>query len=150
MDTAVDRYISGMPAAILGVAVMCALLLLPGCAGSQTGAGAIKEAAAPPPAQSAERAAAVAEIRQRAANAQLADTEPDVYQSYAPPERSVHNYREIREIEAELKAIADASARTSGGAELAALRKRAAYLEKLRRERAATLDESPSTGSIKP
>ena len=128
------------------VACICAALALTACASQDIVSGALQEPAGN--VQNAERAAAVAEIRSKAAAAQQTETEPDVYQSYAPPERPVRTYAEIKAIEAELQAIAAASDRSSGAAELAALRKRAAYLEKLRQNQLSGLDDEASTGSI--
>ena len=129
-------------------ALVCAALSLAACASTQTVNSALESPAPAADIPSAERTAAIAEIRGKAERAQQDETEPDVYQSYAPPERPVKTSAEIRAVEAELKAIAAASGRASSAAELAALRKRAAYLEKLRANQESGLDEDPSTGSI--
>ncbi|HSM42340.1 MAG TPA: hypothetical protein VK862_16440 [Afifellaceae bacterium] len=127
--------------------LLCAALS--GCAGSQAVTGALQEPAAEP-AQSPERAAAVAEIRQKAeaAAAQQTGEAPDVYQTHGPATVRARSYGEVKAIEAELRAIAEASKRPGSVAELEALRRRAAYLEELRRKSASDLDESPNTGSI--
>jgi hypothetical protein len=122
--------------------ILC--VCLAGCAGSQPMTGALQEPAAEP-AQSPERAAAVAEIRQKAAAAaaeQEAGTAPDVYQTHGPPGTVRKSPGEIAAIEADLRASAEASKKTGSAA------KRAAYLEELRRETVSDLDESPNTGSI--
>jgi hypothetical protein len=129
-------------------ALVCAALSLAACASTQTVNGALESPAPAAGIPSAERTAAIAEIRGKAERAKQDETEPDIYQSYAPPERPVKTSAEIRAIEAELKAIAAASGRASSSAELAALQKRAAYLEKLRSNQESGLDEDPSTGSI--
>jgi hypothetical protein len=130
------------------VAFAGGILALAACASPQIVNGALQEPAGAAQAPSAERAAGIAAIRSKAEQAQQDETEPDVYQSNAPPERPVRTYAEIRAIEAELKAIAAASGQTSSAAELAALRKRAAYLEKLRSNQESGLDEDLSTSSI--
>jgi len=123
-------------------------LVLVACASPQIVDGALQEPAGAAQAPSAERVAAVTEIRSRAEQAQQDETEPDIYQSYAPPDRPVRTHAELKAIEAELKAIAAASGQTSSAAELAVLRKRAAYLEELRSNQESGLDEDLSTGSI--
>lgn len=127
--------------------LLCAILS--GCAGSQAVTGALQEPVAER-AQSPERAAAVAEIRQKAATAAAQQTgdAPDVYQAHGPANVRARSYGEIKAIEAELRAIAEASKRPASAAELEALRRRAATLEELRRNSVSDLDESPNTGSI--
>jgi hypothetical protein len=127
--------------------LLCAALS--GCAGSQAVNGSLQEPATEP-AQSAERAAAVAEIRRKAEAAAARQTgdAPDVYRTHGPPDVRARSYGEIKAIEAELRAIAEASKRPGSAAELEALRRRAATLEELRRNSASDLDESPNTGSI--
>jgi hypothetical protein len=149
IDQPMDKSVSAIIPAF--VAMMMALA---GCAGTQSVSNLTNEpatavASAPPsPARSPEQAAAVADIRRKAAAAEeYADGEPDVYQSFAPPGRERRSYAEIKAIEAELKAIADAR-RTAGVAELEALRRRAAHLEALRRQHESILDDDANTGSI--
>ncbi len=97
---------------------------------------------------SAEREAAVADIRRTAEEARQADTgvEANVYESFGPPDDNRRTYAEIRAIEAELDALAEATRRSSDPSEVAALRKEAARLEALRRQ--VELDGEAGSGSI--
>ncbi len=130
-----------------GYVVAALVLVLAGCASRQPAPGEAELVAAAPPV-SPERRAAVAEIRKKVADAEIAsaDTESDADQLIPPPTRPLRSYREVNAIEAELKMIAETAKQTSNAAELAALRKRAAELEALRQEPAA--DDDVDTGSI--
>lgn len=101
-----------------------------------------------PSSVSPERAAAVESIRRKAAAAENAsdlqnhDPAGPVFQ----PVRPRRTYAEVDAVEAELRSIAEAQKKTSGAAELAALRRRASELEALRRRTA--VDAADNTGSI--
>ena len=125
-----------------------AALAVIGCSSRQMTPESLGVSDAPAAEISSERAAAVADIRRKAADARLAGNgqAPDVYQSFGPPDRDRRTNAQVRAIEAELQAIADAAKATSGAAELAALRKRAADLEALRRQ--VEVDAEAGTGSI--
>ncbi len=126
------------------------LLVLFGCASGQVTPESLSAADKSSAEVSSNRDAAVAEIREKAAAARLAEgaSSPDVYRSFGPPDRERRTYAEVKAIEAELRAIAEAEKQASSVDELAVLRRRAAHLEALRRE--AELDAETATGSIDP
>ncbi len=122
------------------------VLALAGCATQQAQLADLGADAEPE--ISAERAAVIVDIRQKAEAARQADTgaEANIYQSYGPPEDNRRTYAEVRAIQAELDALAEASQRSSDPAEIAALRREAARLEALRKK--VELDGAAGSGSI--
>ena len=125
---------------------MAAALIATSCASQQTHVEGLITGAEP--AISAERAAVIADIRRKAEESRQADIglEADGSDPFDPPIEERRTYAEIRAIEAELDALADAARRSSDPGEIAALRKKAARLEELRKQ--VELDGEAGSGSI--
>ena len=139
----INRIYHGIPAVVPGILLTLGLC---GCASTVPDMGNL--ASADRPAVSAERQAAVAEIREKAKAARTADAGADlgVYDSAAPSIGERRTLAEVRALEAELDALAAATRRSTDPGELAALRKRALALEALRRQ--AELDGDAGEGSL--
>ena len=121
-------------------------LIAASCASQQTHVEGLIAGEEPP--ISAERAAVIEDIRRKAEESRQADTgsEADVSEPVEPPAQERRTYSEIRAIEAELDALADAARRSSDPGEIAALRREAARLEELRKQ--VELDGEGGSGSI--
>ena len=124
---------------------MAVALMTASCASQQAHVEGLIASEEPP--ISAERAAVIADIRRKAEESRLADTgsEVDDSESFGPPIQDRRTYAEIRAIEAELDALADAVRRSSDPGEIAALRREAARLEELRKQ--VELDGEAGSGS---
>lgn len=120
-------------------------LLLANCASRQPDVGNLVDDGQPK--VSAERTAAIADIRRKAEEARQTDTgiQADVYESYGPPDDKRLTYAEIRSIEAELDALAEATRRSTDPGEIAALKREAERLEALRKQ--VELDGEGGSGS---
>ena len=125
---------------------MAAALIAASCASQQTHVEGLIAGAEPQ--ISTERAAVIADIRRKAEESRQADTElaTDGSEPIDPPIQERRTYAEIRAIEAELDALADAVRRSSDPGEIAALRRKAARLEELRKQ--VELDGEAGSGSI--
>jgi hypothetical protein len=127
--TATTRRSAALP--LFGSA---AALLLAGCVAAGPQPTALPGEAAP---ADGARAAAVADIRARAAAAQPAG-DPPVFSASAPGAEPTPD--DIAAIEAELAAIGEAQRTAAGGSDLALLKRRAAALQTLKAGHAAAAE----------